>query len=82
MDEIRPYLAGTGGGELELEAIEEPIVKIRLRGPGGERDDGARRGDAEAPGEDAERSRRCSCCDGEGGIAGWGCTVVGIRARY
>ena len=25
--------AGTGGGELELEAIEEPIVKIRLSGP-------------------------------------------------
>ena len=33
LDEIRPYLAGTGGGELELEAIEEPIVKIRLTGP-------------------------------------------------
>ena len=33
LDEIRPYLAGTGGGELELEAIEEPIVKIRLSGP-------------------------------------------------
>jgi len=33
LDEIRPYLAGTGGGTLELEAIEEPIVKIRLTGP-------------------------------------------------
>ncbi len=33
LDEIRPYLAGTGGGELELEAIEEPIVKVRLSGP-------------------------------------------------
>ena len=33
LDEIRPYLAGTGGGELELDAIEEPIVKIRLTGP-------------------------------------------------
>ena len=33
LDEIRPYLAGTGGGELELDAIEEPIVKIRLSGP-------------------------------------------------
>ena len=33
LDEIRPYLAGTGGGELELEAIEESIVKIRLSGP-------------------------------------------------
>jgi len=33
LDEIRPYLAGTGGGELELIDIEEPIVKIRLSGP-------------------------------------------------
>ncbi|KAK8948999.1 hypothetical protein KSP39_PZI006005 [Platanthera zijinensis] len=33
LDEIRPYLIGTGGGELELVSIEEPIVKIRLSGP-------------------------------------------------
>jgi Fe-S cluster biogenesis protein NfuA len=33
LDEIRPYLAGTGGGELELIDIEEPIVKIKLSGP-------------------------------------------------
>jgi len=33
LDEIRPYLAGTGGGELELVDIEDPIVKIRLTGP-------------------------------------------------
>ena len=31
-DEIRPYLAGTGGGVLELIDIEEPIVKIKLSG--------------------------------------------------
>ncbi|ERN20691.1 hypothetical protein AMTRI_Chr11g154890 [Amborella trichopoda] len=33
LEEIRPYLVGTGGGELELVKIEEPIVKIRLSGP-------------------------------------------------
>ncbi|KAK1323179.1 hypothetical protein QJS10_CPA02g00556 [Acorus calamus] len=33
LEEIRPYLVGTGGGELKLVAIEEPIVKIRLTGP-------------------------------------------------
>ncbi|KAG8089367.1 hypothetical protein GUJ93_ZPchr0011g27381 [Zizania palustris] len=33
LDEIRPYLVGTGGGELEFVAIEEPIVKVRLTGP-------------------------------------------------
>jgi Fe-S cluster biogenesis protein NfuA len=33
LDEIRRYLAGTGGGELEFVAIEEPIVKVRLTGP-------------------------------------------------
>ncbi|BAF27745.1 nifU-like protein 1, chloroplastic [Oryza sativa Japonica Group] len=33
LDEIRPYLSGTGGGELEFVAIEEPIVKVRLTGP-------------------------------------------------
>ncbi|XP_042495057.1 nifU-like protein 2, chloroplastic [Macadamia integrifolia] len=33
LEEIRPYLVGTGGGGLELVAIEEPIVKIRIVGP-------------------------------------------------
>ncbi|PKA57345.1 Serine hydroxymethyltransferase 6 [Apostasia shenzhenica] len=33
LDELRPYLVGTGGGELELVSIEEPIVKVRLSGP-------------------------------------------------
>lgn len=33
LNEIRPYLAGTGGGVLELLEIEEPIVKVRLTGP-------------------------------------------------
>ncbi|KAJ4965110.1 hypothetical protein NE237_016959 [Protea cynaroides] len=33
LEEIRPYLVGTGGGGLELVEIEEPIVKIRIMGP-------------------------------------------------
>ncbi|XP_078157305.1 NIFU-like protein 2 [Carex rostrata] len=33
LDEMRPYLTGTGGGDLELVQIEEPIVKVRLTGP-------------------------------------------------
>ncbi|KAI3843213.1 hypothetical protein MKX03_009812 [Papaver bracteatum] len=33
LEEIRPYLVGTGGGGLELVAIEDPIVKIRILGP-------------------------------------------------
>ncbi|OVA10984.1 NIF system FeS cluster assembly [Macleaya cordata] len=33
LEEIRPYLVGTGGGGLELVAIDEPIVKIRILGP-------------------------------------------------
>ncbi|XP_020083056.1 nifU-like protein 3, chloroplastic [Ananas comosus] len=33
LDEIRPYLAGTGGGALELVQITDYIVKIRLSGP-------------------------------------------------
>ncbi|KAH7544683.1 nifU-like protein 3, chloroplastic [Ziziphus jujuba] len=31
--EIRPYLAGTGGGILELEEINDYVVKVRLSGP-------------------------------------------------
>ncbi|KAK9275930.1 hypothetical protein L1049_023204 [Liquidambar formosana] len=31
--EIRPYLAGTGGGVLELVQISEYVVKVRLSGP-------------------------------------------------
>ncbi|GLU10447.1 hypothetical protein SLE2022_272480 [Rubroshorea leprosula] len=31
--EIRPYLVGTGGGELELMEIKEYVVKVRLSGP-------------------------------------------------
>lgn len=33
LDEIRPYLVGTGGGELSCEGIEGPIVKIKITGP-------------------------------------------------
>uniref|UniRef100_A0A0D6R834 NIF system FeS cluster assembly NifU C-terminal domain-containing protein n=1 Tax=Araucaria cunninghamii TaxID=56994 RepID=A0A0D6R834_ARACU len=33
LEEIRPYLVGTGGGELELVKIEDPIVKVRIGGP-------------------------------------------------
>lgn len=33
LDEIRPYLVGTGGGGLKLEALEPPIVKIKITGP-------------------------------------------------
>jgi Fe-S cluster biogenesis protein NfuA len=33
LDEIRPYLAGTGGGDLSLEEIEGPIAKVNLTGP-------------------------------------------------
>ncbi|MCL7046032.1 hypothetical protein MKW94_005847 [Papaver nudicaule] len=33
LEEIRSYLVGTGGGGLELVAIEDPIVKIRILGP-------------------------------------------------
>ena len=31
--EIRPYLAGTGGGILELIEIKDYVVKVRLSGP-------------------------------------------------
>lgn len=33
LDEIRPYLVGTGGGELSCEGIEGPIVKVKITGP-------------------------------------------------
>ncbi|KAI3445601.1 hypothetical protein Pfo_002266 [Paulownia fortunei] len=33
LEEIRPYLTGAAGGDLELVAIEEPIVKVRITGP-------------------------------------------------
>ncbi|XP_050385963.1 nifU-like protein 2, chloroplastic [Argentina anserina] len=33
LEEIRPYLVGAAGGSLELVAIDEPIVKIRITGP-------------------------------------------------
>ncbi|KAK8987512.1 hypothetical protein V6N11_027262 [Hibiscus sabdariffa] len=33
LGEIRPYLVGAAGGSLELVAIEEPIVKVRITGP-------------------------------------------------
>ncbi|KAK9214181.1 hypothetical protein WN944_006169 [Citrus x changshan-huyou] len=33
LEEIRPYLIGAAGGSLELVAIDEPIVKVRITGP-------------------------------------------------
>jgi len=33
LEEIRPYLVGTGGGELGLKEIDGPIVKIIITGP-------------------------------------------------
>ncbi|KAG2613918.1 nifU-like protein 3, chloroplastic [Panicum virgatum] len=33
LDEIRPYLSGTGGGSLELVQIDGYVVKIRIGGP-------------------------------------------------
>lgn len=33
LSEIRPYLSGTGGGELELLHIDDYVVKVRLSGP-------------------------------------------------
>lgn len=32
LDEIRPYLIGAGGGSIELEEIDGPIVKVHLGG--------------------------------------------------
>ena len=33
LDEIRPYLVGTGGGGLDLVALDGPLVKVRITGP-------------------------------------------------
>ncbi|KAK7302359.1 hypothetical protein RJT34_13246 [Clitoria ternatea] len=33
LEEIRPYLVGAAEGSLELVAIDEPIVKVRITGP-------------------------------------------------
>ncbi|KAL6007730.1 NifU-like protein 2, chloroplastic [Asimina triloba] len=33
LEEIRPYLVGAAGGNLEFVRIEDPIVKIRITGP-------------------------------------------------
>lgn len=33
LDEIRPYLVGTGGGGLELVELDGPIAKVRITGP-------------------------------------------------
>lgn len=33
LDEIRPYLVGTGGGELLYRGMEGPVVKIEISGP-------------------------------------------------
>ena len=33
LDEIRPYLVGTGGGDLQLKSIEDMIVQVGLSGP-------------------------------------------------
>ncbi|CAG9467527.1 unnamed protein product [Pedinophyceae sp. YPF-701] len=36
LDEIRPYLVGTGGGELHLDGLDGPIAKVRITGPAAE----------------------------------------------
>jgi len=33
LDEIRPYLVGTGGGGLDNAGLDGPIVKVRITGP-------------------------------------------------
>ena len=33
LDEIRPYLTGTGGGKLELDKIDGVVCKVKLSGP-------------------------------------------------
>ena len=32
LDEIRPYLVGAGGGSIELEDIDGPVVKVHISG--------------------------------------------------
>lgn len=36
LEEIRPYLVGTGGGVLEFVAINNYVVTVRLSGPASE----------------------------------------------
>lgn len=33
LEEIRPYLVGTGGGTLALESIDGVICKVKITGP-------------------------------------------------
>lgn len=33
LDEIRPYLVGTGGGDLFYEGLDGPVVKVKITGP-------------------------------------------------
>jgi Fe-S cluster biogenesis protein NfuA len=33
LGEIRPYLVGTGGGELSCKGLDGPIVKVAITGP-------------------------------------------------
>ncbi|KQJ92023.1 nifU-like protein 1, chloroplastic [Brachypodium distachyon] len=33
LEEIRPYLAGAGGGKLKFVAVERPFAKVQLTGP-------------------------------------------------
>jgi len=33
LDEIRPYLVGTGGGDLLYEGMDGPLVKVKITGP-------------------------------------------------
>lgn len=33
LDEIRPYLVGTGGGDLCYEGLDGPVVKVKITGP-------------------------------------------------
>eukprot|EP01026_Neomeris_dumetosa_P021814 TRINITY_DN1899_c0_g1_i4.p3 TRINITY_DN1899_c0_g1~~TRINITY_DN1899_c0_g1_i4.p3 ORF type:complete len:112 (+),score=21.18 TRINITY_DN1899_c0_g1_i4:40-336(+) len=33
LEEIRPYLVGTGGGDLILKEIDGPIVSVEITGP-------------------------------------------------
>ncbi|KAL2511837.1 NifU-like protein 2 [Abeliophyllum distichum] len=47
LEELRPYLVGAAGGSLELVAIEEPIVKVRISGPAAGCDDCSNSSDSE-----------------------------------